>query len=170
MKSIQFVLLFLLTGSILNAQNAEVMSIEEVNDQIWKVFKQSYEQRDFVAYNNLHTDDVLRVTDGGLLIGEAYKNSHKNWQPMSEGQKITIDFAFDSRQYGEDVGYEVGYYKVVFTRKDAKGATYYGRFHVVLKKIDGSWKIAQDYDTSSINGMDIDAGFFDNAQLLDLGN
>ncbi len=46
--------------------------------------------------------------------------------------------------------------------KAPSGATdyFYGQFHIVLNKIDGRWKIVQDWNTASIGGRPITASDF----------
>ncbi len=42
----------------------------------------------------------------------------------------------------------------------------YGQFHIVLKKIDGNWKITQDWDTDKINGKKLSEEDFDKQKPL----
>ena len=76
----------------------------------------------------------------------------------------------ERRTYKEDVGYEVGFYRVIYEEEGKEDRTSYGRFHVVLKKIDGHWKIAQDWDSNSFNGRPIGEEDFDEGKKLDLIN
>ena len=41
---------------------------------------------------------------------------------------------------------------------------HFGQFHIVLKKIDGHWKITQDWDTSTIAGKPITAEVFESRE------
>ncbi|AVI51744.1 hypothetical protein C5O00_11435 [Pukyongia salina] len=145
------------------AQEAE----KEVNTQVWQAFKTAYEARDSEAFKAIHTDDILRVNDGGIKTAPEYFASIDSWR-TSEGTSITIDFAFENRQYNANTGYETGYYRVIYTRENGESTNYYGQFHVVLKKVDGRWKIAQDFDTSTIGGKNVDGSFFEGATLLEL--
>ena len=44
--------------------------VKEVNEQLWKPFKRSYEARNSDTFNDLHTDDVMRIsTWSGISIG-----------------------------------------------------------------------------------------------------
>lgn len=141
---------------------------EEVNEQVWQAFKTAYEARDSEAFKALHTDDVLRVNDSGVQTADVYFTSIDNWRKLPEGMNMMIDFAFENRQYFQDAGYEVGYYRVVVTRGESQRDIYYGQFHVVLQKEDGTWKIAQDFDTNTVSGKAVDKSFFDNATFLKL--
>ena len=121
---------------------------KEIDEQVWRPFIQAYNTFDAEAYNNLHTDDVIRSTPWGLRIGEEYKkrNTEQFNKSKADGKKIEIDLRFEHRNASGDVAYDVGYYRVIY----GDGQTSFGRFHVVLKKIDGVWKIAQDWDTNKI--------------------
>ena len=70
----------------------------------------------------------------------------------------------------EDVAYETGFYRVLYREPGKEPRASYGRFHVVLRKIDGNWKIAQDWDSNSFNGRPINAGDFEKAVFLDLSD
>jgi len=44
--------------------------------------------------------------------------------------------------------------------------TIYGQFHMVLEQENGAWKIAQDWDTTTINGNTILASDFEKQKPL----
>ncbi|MBT8262472.1 MAG: nuclear transport factor 2 family protein [Bacteroidia bacterium] len=141
---------------------------EEVNTQIWQAFKTAYEARNSEAFKAIHTKDVLRINDGGIKTADLYFKSIDNWQTPNNDTGLSIDFAFENRQYFRNTGYETGYYRVIAFRNEKKRDTFYGQFHVVLKKVAGQWKIAQDFDTETVGGRKIDKTFFEGASLLEL--
>ena len=52
-------------------------SIEkEVNAQVWKPFVKVWSSFDAEAFNKLHTEDVLRASQGGLKLGKEYHESN----------------------------------------------------------------------------------------------
>ena len=112
---------------------------------------------DAERFNALHTDDVLRASARGIRVGKEYKA--QNIQAFNRNKQSTakrsISFWLEHRVYSGNVGYEVGYYKITYQAEGQKAQNYYSRFHIVLKKIDGVWKIAQDWDTSNINGHEV---------------
>lgn len=65
-----FFLFSILFGFSQNQQDIE----NEINAQVWKPFKTSFEARDWKTFNSLHTNDVLRVNKHGIRIGAEYKN------------------------------------------------------------------------------------------------
>ena len=162
------VLSFVGMGCI-NAQ--EIQQIEQVvNETIWKPFKKSYEERDWETFNALHTDDILRAHDRGIQIGQEYKDDIRKYYESPSNQSSIIDFVMERRTYRDDVGYEVGFYRVTYSEEGKEDRMSYGRFHVVLKKINDQWKIAQDWDSNSFNGRPIGSEDFDEGKILDLIN
>lgn len=145
MKISIFTLLLSISLSVF-AQSAQ----EEIDQQIWVPFTRAWEANDGEAYNAVHTDDVWRINPGRLLLGDQYKK--RNTERMT-GQKRDriIEFTFETRTANGDNAYEVGYYRIT-DRSEDQPRYFVGRFHVAIKKIDGVWKIAQDWDTDEING------------------
>ncbi len=162
---------FSLVSTYSQKEEVEQDSTQKIIDEtIWKPFKTSYEARDWLTFNALHTDDILRVHDGGIRIGEEYKKSNTESYQRPSDRKVTIDFAMERRMHASEVGYEVGFYRVRYTEPGKEDRMSYGRFHVVLRKIQGKWRIAQDWDSNSFNGNPIGADDFDKAQFLDLSD
>ena len=148
------------------AQETSSSFVTEINDQVWKPFKKAYEARDAKLFNSLHTDDALRITEGGITPGPDYKaRITEGFQRPFDGT-ITIDFAFEHRLYYGDLAYEVGYYRITYIRPGQEEASSYGRFHVMLRKINGQWKIAQDWDTEMIGSHKISEDDFHGATPL----
>jgi len=137
------------------------ISIGEINNEIWIPFKEAYSTNNVSQYNDIHSDDILRVTKWGIRQGDDYKK--KNIENFSKKQdsKRKIDFRFEHRIHEKDLAYEVGYYKLDYFEQNKITQTHYGRFHVVIKKIDGHWKITQDWDSSDINGHEVGAEDYD---------
>ena len=126
---------------------------QEIDNQIWIPFTEAWEANDGEAFNSLHSDDVWRINPGRLLIGEEYRSRNRermNGQPKNR----IIEFSFETRTINAGKAYEVGYYRITDSSQDEP--TYYvGRFHVAMQRINGLWKITQDWDTSEINGVTI---------------
>lgn len=124
-----------------------------IDDQVWLPFIKTYNTFDGAGFNALHTKNVLRAGPWGILQGEEYfANNLKNSARSKEsGEQRSIAFRFEHRVAKGDVAYEVGYYKVL-SKRNGKEHTFFGRFDVVLRKVDGVWKLAQDWDVDNING------------------
>lgn len=149
------VLLLLAVGQT-HAQSNEIQlnqSHREIDLQVWKPFVEAYNTYNAQLYNSLHTNDIFRVYPGNVTEGLAYKkhNQQRFAKAKKEGRTRKLEFKFVERKATKDRAYEVGFFKVKLMHQ-VKTNYYYGKFHVVLKKINGQWKIIQDWDTSTLNG------------------
>ncbi|MGB0524702.1 MAG: YybH family protein [Flammeovirgaceae bacterium] len=146
-----FLAFFVLAATSQAQEKNKLDFSKQVDKQVWKPFKKAYAARNAEQFNALHTDDVLRITKSGIRKGDEYKENNLKWF-NTRTEKRTIDLRFEQRHYKEDVAYEVGYYKVINYSENEEAKVHYGRFHVVLRKVKGVWKIAQDWDTDDVNG------------------
>lgn len=142
--------------------------VTEINEQVWKPFKQAYEARDAALFNSLHTVDALRITEGGITPGPEYKARIIEGFKRTQDYKIKIDFAHEHRLFYGDLAYEVGYYKMTSSHSGQTDSNSYGRFHVMLRRIDGKWMIAQDWDTEMVGSHRITEADFNSATPLSL--
>jgi len=138
------------------AQESDSLTHQEINKMVWKPFCESYAALDVKNYNAVHTDDVIRATPWGIRVGDEFKNHNiERFKANKEkGINRTIELWFEHRISTPLVSYEVGYYKVTY-QDDGKTKNSFGRFHCVIKKENGIWKIAQDWDTNKINGVEV---------------
>ena len=170
MRSLQFFcfLFFLFSFSTLQAQEKNKETEYEINKLIWKPFIESYNQLDAKAFNQLHTADVLRAGNWGLWYGEEYKERiRKSYTRAIKGKETRkIELRIDFRRTQEDISYETGFYKVTSKAPEGKERISYGYFHVLIKKVDGQWKIAQDWDDEYFNGKKITEQDFLKAKAL----
>ena len=97
---------------------------------------------------------VLRPGEFGSAKSFKNHNIERFKDNKEKGTQRTIELWFEHRKSTPEISYEVGYYKVTH-QKDGETTNHYGRFHCVIKKIDGVWKIAQDWDTNNINGHEV---------------
>ncbi len=170
MKRILLTLMILsYTGIAFSQAERNLEAEQEVNEQLWGPFKKAWEERNAKAFNDLHTDDVLRISKwSGVRIGNEYKDRIVESYSRPDSRERSIDFWLEHRYYSGETGYEVGYLKIV-TKEEGKDPRFsYSRFHVVLKKVDGKWKIAQDWDTNNINGVQVTAEDYAKGTPLDL--
>ncbi len=158
------VLIQLIIGGAFCQNKLDNKAIEaKINEQVWKPFMQAFKNRNAEKFNSLHTDDVLRISSRGIRSGPEYKQSVVKSYARPNAPKTTIEFSFEHRIYAEKTGYEVGYYHITYTRvKDGVESeeSHYAQFHVRLRKEDGVWRIAQDWDTNNISGRPITAEDF----------
>jgi ketosteroid isomerase-like protein len=125
---------------------------QEINDQVWKPFIASFSNSDADGFLAVHSKDVIRSPrDDGKVFGwnEYYRQQTAASKRAREtGRSHSLELRFTERIAENDRAVEVGIYKTTST--DAKGEkrSYFGRFHVVLRKEHGTWKILVDTDSS----------------------
>lgn len=162
-------LISVFVGPVLTDLQAQ-SSVEQtaIDDQVWRPFVDTWSNFKAAEFNALHTDDIIRVWGNGMRIGEEYKqhSTTKFPEQQKRGDKRTIQFTFESRVASGDVAYEVGYYKVNTVDNAGDQRTFYGRFHVVLRRTQGVWKIAQDWDTDEVMGQKVGAEHFNSGTPL----
>ena len=136
-----------------NAQSSVETIQKEINTTVWKPFQNAFETLDAEALNAVYAEKTLRVTPQGIDTNEAYKlgNIERFKASKDNNVAIKLDFWFDSRFTNENTSYEVGFYRIAATVNGQTNNSY-GQFHIVLKKLNGQWKITQDWDTTTING------------------
>ncbi|MEO5976318.1 MAG: hypothetical protein ABIS36_08370 [Chryseolinea sp.] len=66
----------------------------------------------------------------------------------TDGIKLTIELHFTERLANTMQAVDVGVYKTSIVMKDGTSNSGYGRFHVVMRKENGIWKILMDTDSS----------------------
>ena len=145
-----------------NAQSNTESIQKEIDKTVWKPFQKAFQTLDSKALNAIYADKTLRVTPQGIDTEEAYKlgNIERFKASKDNGVSIQLDFWFDSRFTNESTSYEVGFYRIRATVGENLNDSY-GQFHIVLKKLDGEWKITQDWDTTTINGQAINKEDFE---------
>lgn len=152
-------LLFLFSTS-LHAQSIEQLH-NEIDQQVWKPFIEAFEGLDGEALNKLYAESVLRVTPAGVDTEETFKVSNlRNFkQRKAAGATIKLDFWLDTRQTTPSLSYEIGFFRITSTLNGNTNINY-GQFHIVLEKINGVWKITQDWDSGTVNGKELNAEDF----------
>ena len=151
-------ILFLVLGASTFLNGQSVTDIQkEIDAQVWKPFQEAFQNLDGQALNDTYAEQVLRVTPGGIDTENVFKqgNLKRFTQNKADGISIGLDFWFDSRHTNSTTSYEVGFYRIGATNAAGETAYNYGQFHIVLEKIEGIWKITQDWDTTTINGQTI---------------
>jgi ketosteroid isomerase-like protein len=135
------------------AQNVQ----QEINDQVWKPFIRTFNAYDTKGFMELHSRDLVRSSRDSkeVLNWEGYnkQTDQGNQRGKSSGSKRQIELRFTERIANTDQAIEVGIYKTTSIRSDGIARSFYGRFHVVLRKENGVWKILVDTDSSEGNSI-----------------
>jgi ketosteroid isomerase-like protein len=137
--------------------------LREIDRDIWAPFSEAYSANDGEKYLALHTTDFIRATGGewsAVKDLSGYSTSvRQNF--TDPNKKVAIAFTFFERIAGESMASERGIYRYTAISANGEQQHYYGQFHVFLRKIGGTWKIAVDYDSDedgSIGEADFAAG------------
>ena len=133
---------------VCNAQDYK----KEINDQVWTPFIEGFRNGDTDQFMNVHSKDLVRSPRDSKSIqtwSEYYEGTKRgNERRKSSGRKSDIELRFTERIATAAQAIDVGIYKTTSIAPDGQQRSFYGRFHVVLKKESGAWKILVDTDSS----------------------
>ncbi len=145
------IIAFLFSGATVLGQDLQ----KEINTQVWEPFISSFSNFQSEAFLSVHSKDVVRSPRDAKRIfhGQQYLEMQKRGDDRAkkEGRKRSIELRFTERIAENDLAIDVGIYKTTDTDPSGQQQSYYGRFHVVLRKEDGRWKILVDTDSTENN-------------------
>ena len=125
---------------------------QQINQQVWKPFIQSFNDLDTKGFLAVHSKEMTRVIqDGNMIYGYDWyfkETERGNESTKQSNRKRTLELRFTQRIAANGRGFEVGYYKFTSIEPDGTKRNGYGKFHVLLRKEDGTWKILMDADAS----------------------
>ena len=125
---------------------------KEINEQVWKPFIVAFNNNDDEAFSAVHSKDVIRVSqDDSRIFGysEYFKKIPDSEKARWKDWRRNIELRFLQRIASNDKAFEVGYYKSSNTNTvTGEKRTGYGKFHVLLRKENGTWKILMDADAN----------------------
>jgi ketosteroid isomerase-like protein len=138
--------ILLLVASSFNCYSQDFQ--KEINTQVWTPFIQTFNQRDTEGFMLVHSKDLVRAPRDSKSIQnfEQYEKENRQWE--SHTSKRTIELRFIERLASEDQAYEVGIYKTSSSNEKGEMQSFYGKFHVVMRKENRTWKILVDSDSS----------------------
>ena len=125
---------------------------KEINEQVWKPFIKAFNNDDNEAFKAVHSREVIRVIqddDRLLVYDEYFKKVPDSVKAKWSDWKKNIELRFIQRLASKDRAFEVGYYKSTSTNVvSGEKRSGYGKFHVLLRKENGVWKILMDADAN----------------------
>lgn len=160
-------LLLLISCTDLQVAAQQKELVKEINEQVWKPFIRSFRAGDDKGFKAVHSKEVIRVLqDDKEIFGyDRYFQTQPDSIKAKWGiWKKDIELRFVQRIAGKDKAFEVGFYKTISTNKQS-GETRksIGKFHVLLRKENGIWKILMDADSSEGAGEEL----FNKAESLE---
>lgn len=136
-----------------HAQNHQ----QEINDQVWKPFILTFNQFETEKFMALHAKDVVRSSRDAnqVLNWQQYHDQQKKGDDWSKGNGYTrtLELRFIERLASPDQAIETGIYKTTSVNNKGEASSGYGKFMVVLRKENGTWKILVDTDSSEGNSI-----------------
>ena len=143
-------LIVLLSFQFLSAQSDSLQ--KQINEQVWKPFISSFNRGDDEGFKDVHSKDIIRVSqDSKQILGydEYFKKIPDSIKATWGKWKKNIELRFIQRIAAYGKAFEVGYYKTTSTdTTSGKTRTGYGKFHVLLRKENNTWKILMDEDAN----------------------
>jgi ketosteroid isomerase-like protein len=138
-------------------------NLKDING-VWEKFYMAYDSLDYKLMADIHSKDLIRIS-GGTRISD-YNNYINNLKTSFETAKVNkvennISLRFFERINNDSIASERGIYKLIRKDREGDSQTYYGQFHVLLKKENEQWKIILDYDSNE--GKSIGQGDFEAA-------
>ncbi|MFW6227617.1 MAG: YybH family protein [Bacteroidota bacterium] len=144
--------IFLSVGcsGVLAQNNQENMA--EINRQVWYPFYKAYETLDAELFASLHDTAIFRIPADNKTIEtySEYISGLENWfaQNLKDNRQLNIEFRFFERINNNLTASERGIYKFSMRAPGTEEVVFYGKFHVILQKENGVWKIRMDYDSN----------------------
>lgn len=153
-KTILLIVFLVASVNVCQAQSLE--NLKNIN-KIWNKFYQAFETRDYKPMAEIHSKDLVRISGGSRIIDyDTYINNYKMQFSAAKDNNVTshISLRFFERINNDSTASERGIYKLIRNKNKPNEATYYGQFHVIMKKENGIWKITLDYDSNENNTID----------------
>lgn len=149
---ISILCLTLFSSGMAQAQNA---TTTEINEQVWKPFIENFNALNTEGFMQVHSKDVIRSPRDSkkVMNWQEYADSQGAGDKRSKerGSRRVLELRFTERMANATQAVEVGIYKTSVTNPQGVTRSFYGRFHVVLRKESGIWKILVDTDSSEGN-------------------
>lgn len=160
-----YCLIFLI--SISSAASAQ--HEKEINDQIWKPFIASFNEFDTDKFMALHSKELVRSSRDSKTVlnwDQYYQEQQQgDIRSKTEQRKRQLELRFIERISNASQAIDVGIYKTTSINNKGERRSFYGKFHVVLRKENGIWRILVDTDSSESNT--ISESDFTNASPLE---
>jgi len=132
-----------------------VTNLKEIN-KVWSAFYKAFDSLDYKPMAVIHSKKLIRISGGKNIIDyDTYINNYKSKFHNARKKKQTskISLRFFERINNDSIASERGFYKLIRNKNKANQQTYYGQFHVILKKENRVWKISMDYDSDEGNSI-----------------
>ena len=124
----------------------------EINNHVWKPFIENVNKSSTPVFMALHSKDAVRSPRVAKTIWNRdncnKRQSAGDLEDKKQNRKRTLELHLTESIVKGDLAFDVGVYRTSYLLLDGKTENYYGRFHVVMRKEKGVWKILIDTDSS----------------------
>lgn len=159
LKSIQLITMKALVNiflTLLSLSSFAQTDQAEINEQVWKPFEKAIMNQDVAAFVALHSKELIRAEinrNKVMGLDEYQKGMEAGWPGWKESMeksktRYTFELRFLERLSNGSQAYEVGYFKNEMVNAAGEKRQSFGKFHVVLRKENGTWKILVDSDSN----------------------
>jgi len=153
-RTIFFVFVLVVFNNISYSQ--DLNNLQEIN-KVWVKFCKAFKTKDHQLFADIHSKNLIRIAGGSQISNyDVYMEGNKAYMERSKNKNVTesISLRFFERVSNDSIASERGVFKVVRNKNKPEERIYYGQFHVLLKKENGSWKIFMDYDSNEKGTID----------------
>ncbi len=144
------VIFFLLLSAGLSAQDSTIM--KQINDDVWTNFEEAFITYDVDLFKSIHTQNILRIpADKKVIVpsDEYFESQDKSFKWIRENDyQAIMELRFIERIGNTSYASERGIFKFTVIDDEKNERIFYGKFHVLLEKKNGTWKIFVDYDSN----------------------
>lgn len=143
----------ILTLFLMSPNHVHADATNLIDEQVWRPLIASWKTMDAQAQVALYDDEITRVSESMGFVGQGAPYLEQMEDRMDRmaraGMSSSLEFKFTSRLRSENTAWESGIYRVVMTHPERGEKVQYAEFNVLLKKMDGHWKISMDADRTS---------------------
>ena len=153
MRTFKLIILCFFLGNLAFSQGSNELKL--INQHIWQPFTKAFETLDYKLFESIHDSSLLRVSGDQKTIRtfKTYLDGYEQrWKNST--RKQTISFRFLERISNDNYASERGIYKLTLDSGTKQERSFFGKFHVLHRKINGQWKIILDYDSNEENTID----------------
>lgn len=143
-----------------------VQALEQINRDVWEPFVRGVGAFDDATYLATRSRDFLMVQArpaGFFDRGFYAEDSAQAMRGLKEaGSRLQLEVRFDERISDGEYASERGIVRTILTDVAGKARTMYSRFHAILRKEDGHWRVLTEYRWTV--GRDADAAAYEAAR------
>ena len=128
-----------LFSDITVAQNEQIL--ESINEDIYEKFEKASNEQDFELFASLHSEDMIRPNANRYMIMSAndyLAHAKKRYEYRKERDvKSVMELRVFERLYINEIASDRGVFKITSHPGHENEQSFYGQFHLLLRKEDG---------------------------------